>query len=189
MWEPSAAVQSGPSIPGYETRGWLQNAGFPRYNSPMGMRLQEAVALRTERAAEEFLSAIARVPDDKLEWSPNGDARTPLDILQECGRVNERWAEMLETGQWITWKQDHIQDLIARTSTRESAVAYFSAATERFVAAVRDLPDARLDEPFTAPWRTASTAEWLMHALWHISYHEGQINYIQTLYGDWEYGS
>jgi len=153
------------------------------------MTLQEAVALRTERAAEEFLAAVKRIPDDKLRWSPIGEARSVLDVLQECGRVNERWADMIESGQWITWPREHIQDLIAKTGDRESAVAYFEAATAKFVSAVRGLPDGRLDEPFESPWRTASTAEWLMHALWHISYHEGQINYIQTLYGDWEYGS
>ncbi|HVT14043.1 MAG TPA: DinB family protein [Fimbriimonadaceae bacterium] len=154
----------------------------------MAISLQEAVARRTEIALEDFAAAVQRVPTERLEWQPIGDARPVLEIVQECGRVNERWADMIASGEWIAWDAGKIEGIRSETADIERAMAYLRASTAKYAATVRALPDERLDVEFQAPWRSATMAEWLCHALWHLSYHEGQINYIQTLYGDWSYG-
>ena len=75
---------------------------------------------------------------------------------------------------------------LAALDTDEKAIAGMKAATAKLVGVVRALPDDRLDVPIESPWGTYTTAAWAAHAITHNSYHQGQVCYIQTMYGDKE---
>jgi len=114
-----------------------------------------------------------------------GESRTVLDLVQECSEVNSRWAEILGDGEWMVWAPELIKRHAEEIPTLELAIERLRRTTESFLKVVAATPDEKLDDTIDLPWGTFSYGDCLMHALWHLSYHEGQINYIQTLYGDW----
>lgn len=144
------------------------------------MTLQESAALFTEKSGQEMLLTLARTPDDKLDWKPEETARTTMDFLRECSVHCDEWAQLLESYVW----PDKFTVRVGSITTREEAVAEMTASVKRLAEVIRAVPDEKLDIPFKTPWEEAPIAFWLTYAGGHTQYHTGQMNYIQTLYGD-----
>jgi hypothetical protein len=51
-------------------------------------------------------------------------------------------------------------------------------------AAIIAFPEAEMNDEITLPWGTYTLAAVMGFPAWNLNYHFGQINYIQTLYGD-----
>jgi uncharacterized damage-inducible protein DinB len=143
--------------------------------------LQEAVARRTEVALADFDALVARTRPDRIQWKPEG-AKSVLEIVRECAEVNERWASILRTGRWVGY--DPSREAPSFLPTVAVARAHLRTTTGLFVTEVRRFPDQRLNEVIVLPWGEVTAEDALMHALWHLSYHEGQVAYLQTMYGD-----
>ena len=148
--------------------------------------IQKLTADRTRQAAQDLIFATSRVPAERQTWQPLGDSRYVLDMIQECAHVNDRWAQMLRRDEWYINTREEVEAYNAAILDMPSALQMLKDSAERFAQAVEGLSDARLSDDFVTPWRTAKVGQWIFHAIWHMSYHEGQIQYIQTLYGDWE---
>lgn len=131
-----------------------------------------------------LIATAEYMPSEKLEWQAMGKARTALDIVQECAAVNARWSLMLPIREWVEWDADKYREHIKDMDTLEKAVEGLRRDTQLFVDAVLRIRDEELNDPVKLPWGNYSLADCTMHALWHMSYHEGQLNYIQLLYGD-----
>ncbi|MCW3059839.1 MAG: hypothetical protein JWQ02_1660, partial [Capsulimonas sp.] len=67
----------------------------------------------------------------------------------------------------------------------ETLEALLRTNTERFCAAVRDLPDDRLNEEVELPFTPGKfpISFTVSYCYWNMSYHEGQINYIASILG------
>jgi len=144
------------------------------------MTLQEASARFTEKSGAEMLLTLARTPDDKLDWKPEPTARSAMDFMRECAVHCDEWAQLLDS---FTWPAQ-FKTRIGSIATREEAIAEMNAAVARLVASIREVPDDKLDDLLKAPWEEAPIGIWLTYAAGHNQYHIGQMNYIQTLYGD-----
>ncbi len=83
----------------------------------------------------------------------------------------------------IDWP-DKLAKLADRKS--DSLVAEFCAGNEALETVIKSMSDDYLSETFMWSWaeRNISYAEFAFIPAWHLDYHAGQINYIQTLYGD-----
>jgi hypothetical protein len=144
------------------------------------MTLQESAALFSEKSGQEMLLTLARTPDDRLEWRAEETARTVMDFLRECAVHCDEWAQLLESGVW----PEQFKTRVGSIASREEAVAEMTASVGRLAAVIRGLPDDRLDLLLKAPWEEAPIGFWVTYAAGHTQYHTGQMNYIQTLYGD-----
>ncbi len=52
---------------------------------------------------------------------------------------------------------------------------------------MKDFPDEKFDDKFTLPFdggQVITMKENMAYPMWNFTYHQGQIAYIQTLYGD-----
>ena len=143
--------------------------------------LQEAVAQRTEMAYQEFDASVRRTAEDRTDWKPEG-GRSVLEIVREVAEVNERWASILRNGKWVGY--DPAREAPSFLPTLSVARAHLRTTTGLFVTEVRGFPDSRLQNTISVPWGDITGETALFHALWHMSYHEGQIGYLQTMYGD-----
>ncbi len=144
------------------------------------MTAQEAAARFTEKSGAEMLLTLARTPDDKLEWKPEGIARSTMDIVRECAVHCDEWGQLLDSLEWPA----EFKVRIGAMTTREEAIYELKAGVGRLVEAIRAVPDDKLDQNFKSPWEEAPVGFWLTYAGGHNQYHIGQMNYIQTLYGD-----
>lgn len=143
--------------------------------------LQEAAARRTEMAYRDLDALILRTREDRVHWKPEG-AKSVLEIVRETAEVNERWASILRTGKWVGY--DPSREAPSFLPTLSVARAHLRTTTGLFVTEVRRFPDHRLDQIISLPWADITGETALFHAFWHMSYHEGQIGYLQTMDGD-----
>jgi hypothetical protein len=146
--------------------------------------LQEFLAKATPEAATELETAILRLPDDKRNWSPMGQARTALDMMAECAILNDV-SEMVRTR---TFPADFDFGAFARAKTEiaqdwDKLRALLHENASRAVAAIRKVPDEDLGIEIPMPWGPVTVGQTIAYPYWNMSYHTGQINYLASMLG------
>jgi hypothetical protein len=146
------------------------------------------IANSTREVAEGLERAILAMPADRQIWRPLDEGRSALDQLAECAVINAWAAQVFRDRAVPPLDGDAYAKECAALDTVEKAAAALRSATQTLVSAMESLPDDALDIQVQFPWDETSCtlAEALLTAYWNLTYHVGQINYIQTLYGDKE---
>jgi hypothetical protein len=152
------------------------------------MTVQEFQAKRTERIAEALAHFVATTREDRLNWEPpadgEGETRGVLEQVEECIIVNGLYAGLLRG------------EAVDREAAREKrlnfvdvtdASAQLTASGREVAEAIRALSDGDLTREFPF-WRGPVRGENLIEMPYrNMCYHCGQVNFIQTLYGDQEF--
>lgn len=138
------------------------------------------------RAHQRLVNDFNALPEDKRNVSPGGVARTPVNIVAECATVNERIAAYLQTGEANRPSPEELGKHIASFDTPETALAYLNTATAKVLEVIATLDIDTLGDEVRVmrfPMTKFALVELVAH---HMLYHDGQITYLQTLYGDAE---
>ena len=152
----------------------------------MTMTIQALAAELTRETAEVLIAVAVATPEDKLTWQPLDNGRTIMDQLVECTLANRKWTNILRTGVYGNIGGEAAEQAYAELNTREKVTVSLRETAADLAAAIEAVPDADLARNLETPWGPYTLARSCMHAYWNMVYHEGQINYIQTLYGDLE---
>jgi len=147
------------------------------------MTVQEFIATGTEKATADLLHAFENTTAEKRGWEPEG-ARCARNVVAECAVMADGVADIVTEGKVPDFDMAKFYATLAALDTDEKATAALKAGTAKLVGVIKALPNDKLDVPIVSPWGTYTTAAWAAHVMTHNSYHEGQVNYIQTLYGD-----
>ena len=137
------------------------------------------------RQAAESLAKAARELGDKITWRPLDKGRSALDQVIECGGINLLGARVFEnhdTAPTVDW--DAMEKMRAEYQDPEKALDLLATATDRLARAIEAFPAEQLGEQVTLPFgggMQKSFAEVALLNHWNMVYHEGQVNYIQTL--------
>ncbi|HLO98411.1 MAG TPA: DinB family protein [Fimbriimonas sp.] len=133
---------------------------------------------------------FANTPDDRVAWSPSPTARTPLGQVAHCANSLGFIATMLEGtpyGAPTTVEADkNFLELEKEVDTREKATELLNRNFDRYITLLQNTTAEDLDKmialPFgmgEAPFRFVMSAGY-DHTLCHL----GQLEYMQTIYGD-----
>jgi uncharacterized damage-inducible protein DinB len=152
----------------------------------MTVTVPEVAAQMSAETAETLIAVASATPADRLTWQPLDQGRTILEQLAECAVANRKWAAILRTGQYMNLPEGTYSQAVERAADLSSASALLREATAELVAAIRSVPVDRLAETIDTEWGPYAIARCCFHANWNMTYHEGQINYVQTLYGDYD---
>jgi hypothetical protein len=142
-----------------------------------------------ESGRAELERAALAVPEDKLAWKPLGNGRTVLDLLGAAAQ-NPTMATGLLRG-----NLEYGPDLFARLAQeRESwgrghSLELLGHNLRELIGEIEKLSDEKLAEPLTLPMLGGGTmplGTWLLMTYRSLMARTAQINYIQTLYGDFE---
>ncbi len=152
----------------------------------MRMTVMQLAASRTQRAVNDLVAAARSTQPDKLEWIPMGEARTILDQLTECVIANIKWTNILRTRQYDNVSPEVWEQTTTACDTLPNILAKLQQSGTELVAAISGIPEEETGDEIPTPWGPYSLADCCLHAYWNMVYHEGQINYVQTLYGDTE---
>ena len=132
-------------------------------------------------AERRFLYGLDRTPDDRLNWSPGGEAKTPLAVAGRLTGFLGFFSHLLETGAM----PERPASLPPPPENREAAKSAVEAAFRRLETLLTGMREGDLARPLPTPWGTMIPA---LEMLWWINgitgYWQGQLNYIQTIYGD-----
>jgi len=138
----------------------------------------------TQMMTRELLAALQYTPDEKLDWVPLGSAKTPRAIVVECA-AGYKWlgAELRgEAGAAAVWESIKAEDY----PTREALTQLVGETETEMLAAIDGLTEAQLEEKRQVFWGEETVRDLMWMGVIHTNYHVGQLNYIQTLWGDTE---
>jgi len=155
------------------------------------MSYQDRIARSTSRAVETLFKNARAVPADKLEWQPLDQGRTVLDQLQECSSSPRFYAMILEEKKFPEISDEDRASMQAERkswATIDDCEKACNANTDRFIAAVKNISDNELDTVIDIPGRDQefTISDIVAAHCNHLLYHNGQLNYMQTLYGDFD---
>lgn len=148
--------------------------------------LQNFLADSAQEAMTELKTALLSLPEDKRNWSPQGNARTALDMVAECALLNGATVSILRDRVLPAEYAD-----MAEFSRRKAEVcqnwdsleSLLEENTAKVVDAIRATPDEDLAEEVSMPWGAFSLKESASYPYWNMKYHAGQINYIASMLG------
>lgn len=154
------------------------------------MHTIEHAKQRAVGGMEFFLRNFSHVPDDKLHWTPTPTAKSALRIAAHTALYAGRFAAMirdrrLPSPENLTeWLAERDAEEVAVTC-REEMERAFRAGTEEVVAALDALTSADLETVLDSGqgW-TMPMTQLVVLPGWHATLHAGQIDYLQTCWGD-----
>ena len=144
---------------------------------------------RFERYSERLLHLFSFVPDDKLTWTPSPTAKSSLGIVAHCASVSEFFAKvitrtmpenMASPEEFFKW----LADSEAKITTREGAVASVKAATTNLCKAIDTVNAGNIDTAPNSPFGSVPMQFWIHQGGDQLAGHVGQIEYLQTIWGD-----
>jgi len=127
-----------------------------------------------------YLFGLDRVPDDRLNYSPGGDARSPLALADYHANFFRMVNYLITRRAFPTERPE-----IVPSASREEAKAKVDAAYGALIATVKELSEDDLRKTLPAPWGGELTVEeFLTAGVFVAGYTQGQLNYVQMCYGD-----
>jgi uncharacterized damage-inducible protein DinB len=156
------------------------------------VRYQDQVVRLTQKAVEDVCRAACALPEDRIHWSPGGEARSALSQMQEIA-VSANWFVPILRERRMPEFNEHAlreaRNSMAANDTLEKCVEAARASTSELCHAAAAFPDEELEREMTLPFgggMVATMADILLMHYWNAVYHLGQINQIQLMLGDRE---
>jgi len=157
----------------------------------VSMDIKENIINASKNAFENVLTAAKAMPEDKLTWSPLGEGRTAIHILAECAQCPNWGIGLLKTRkfEWDEARMEESRKELESLTSIQACEELGWKNAEAFFAAIREFPESDMEDTVRLPFRGGMDMSFVRIMglmVWNCNYHEGQLNYIQTLYGDKE---
>ena len=130
-------------------------------------------------ARQRLLWVLSFVPDDKLTWSPAPKAHSALQIAGHVVASNAFFTDALTKGEVTAHPGD-----AAELATRDAAIEGINSGSDALIAAIKAIPDDKLDAVMKTPFGEISTPFILRMAGLHTFGHASQVEYLQACWGD-----
>ena len=155
------------------------------------MKYQDYVINGTKDAFEAAFKYAKHVQPDKLTWEPCDLGRSVLNICQELAKCPDHAVELLEKKamEMSEDSMDEYKKEVAQWDTVEKCYIAGKARLEKLVSYINSFPEDKLNDKVWLPFdggRDFTMMEIMAYPFWNYQYHQGQIAYIETLYGDKE---
>ena len=141
---------------------------------------------------EMFLRNFSKVPDDKLNWTPTPTSKSALRVAAHTALYAGRFADMIRNR--ALPNPENLEEWIAKNNAEEIAVTsraemerIFRAGTDEVLRVLDGVSDEEVDMVLESGqgWSIPMTQVIALPA-WHATLHLGQIDYLQTCWGDQE---
>ncbi|HWD39155.1 MAG TPA: hypothetical protein VG944_09930 [Fimbriimonas sp.] len=130
-----------------------------------------------------MVSDIQAIPDDKWTTGFGGCSKGGNALVGDTV-TNLRWTTATLKNE-DSDVYNNMAGVIEETSTKAGAIAALTEASAEFTAALKAASDEHLNSVKMAPWQMPMPVFILANvSVSHVWYHDGQLNYIQTLLGD-----
>lgn len=148
------------------------------------MTLKEHIINQSESSLRHFFATARKVPTDKLEWKPLDNGRSVLSLAQEIAYCPLWIPGILDARGFNPEAWSNYEETTKSWTDLDACEAACNENIVKMKEAIMAFPDAELDDSPELPWGKFTYREVLTFAEWNSNYHIGQVNYIQTLYGD-----
>ena len=141
----------------------------------------------------QFLGTLGAVPEDKLDWKPLDLGRSALELARDAAGTPAVTVQVLQLSP--DQPAPTMDELTARAEQpgedwdRAQIIEHIETTHAALVRAIESLSDEELARPLSIPMNphfslSMPLARWALLPYRSYISRFGQINYIQTLYGD-----
>jgi hypothetical protein len=146
------------------------------------------------RAAGRLKTLLTKTPEDKLNWSPSPTSRTPVQIVGHSATSIEGIQSML-MGEPFAFSSTAEMDSRLMESEKEftspeQVTELLDKNTAAYDAGLDSLTPEQVASTVHSPMGPMPLSVAIMFPAMHTLGHCGQLEYVQTIYGDrdWYYG-
>ena len=151
------------------------------------MTVQEFQAEKIEGAAKLLAFWLGAMPEDKQSWVPEvtgaAGLRTARELVAECAAANRFFAALLKGEKPALFRPFEIKSEYA---SLEAAQQDLIASATECAAVIRGMSDEDLEREYRLRWHMTGY-QVIEFPYRNMSYHGGQVNQLQLLYGDTEF--
>jgi uncharacterized damage-inducible protein DinB len=140
----------------------------------------------TQMVAARMRSALRATPDDKLQWSPSDTARNTLHIVGHICAANKAIAATLRGEPMPAMTLSEIPHSEIPLKDRSEAESELEAGVSALLAALDEMTADRLASQVATPFGMMPMTTLITIPGYHMMGHLGQVDYLQTIWGDWE---
>lgn len=140
------------------------------------------------RAKERMARALATTPDDKINWSPSSTARTPIQLVAHASMATSLLQDMLQAKPFpygsVAEFDAGTRKMEKEYTTRAHALGILEQTSTEYFTWLDALTPEQLAstvETFFGPFEMAAA---ITFAADQMRGHAGQIDYLQTVWGD-----
>jgi len=152
------------------------------------MKPAEILSYLTTDAVDYFVKYLKAIPSDKITLKPAPTCKSPLEIAQECLALCNflilAFRHNFKNFNPQTWES------CLKEACKFSDIGKLSVAlkrkTKELVTLLSSVKTSNYKNEIKSPWdaKKIKLVDLVFDHYWHLSYHVGQLAYIQTLYGD-----
>lgn len=151
------------------------------------MTVQEFQAEKIEGAAKLLAFWLGAMPEDKQSWVPEvagaAGLRTAREQVAECATANRFFTALLKGEKPALFRPFEVKSEYA---SLEEAQQDLIASAAECAAAIRGMSDADLEKEYRLRWPMTGY-QVIEFPYRNMTYHGGQVNQLQLLYGDTEF--
>src|SRR5579862_8542521 len=145
---------------------------------------------RVTEAMDRFLHDLSFVPADKLTWRPTPTAKSALEIAAHCAGYSGAFASIIRAGRFpstVEEFRDPIQSAIESIMTLEQAQTMLRKGIADTIEALDTVKPEQIGAMIEAPALGRTPFKFFLNLpAMHLENHDGQIDYLQTCWGDLE---
>jgi len=132
-----------------------------------------------------FCVDLKHIPADAYTQPHGGKARTVSDIVAEVAGLNMMMVSILNDMAPSMPSDEEKAGYIATLTNVDACTQAITSSCEALAQAIQDTNEDDLTTEVTAPWgMTMSKYAFANIVVNNIWYHDGQLNYLQSLHGD-----
>jgi hypothetical protein len=148
--------------------------------------LKEHLGKGIKQAGESFVRDIEAMPQHILEKSPGGVARTPLDYAYEIALINKRIAARLRNEDPGPWPFTDVKWVTCAPEycDKEKMTNFVRDSFDEVAKAWDAFDETQLETPIKLPSGETNALDLGAMVFSHAVYHDGQLNYAQSISGD-----
>jgi hypothetical protein len=135
---------------------------------------------------DRLVKDLKAIPAEKQGECPGGCTRSALNLVAECAMLNGFIAGYLTGANTPRPSAEERTAFLASFDSEEKTLAYLEQETNKLIETVRGLEETTLGDEMPFFNRTLTKFAVAEFPAIHMSYHDGQLNYLQTLHGDAE---
>lgn len=153
----------------------------------VNFNVQSSLGQWIRGVGQMYCKDLDALSDEQFTACCAGKARTPQDFTAEVIGMNFMVAKIIAGEAQSMPNDEERAAFVASINSREVGKAKMTEACEALAAAVEALPDSDLGTEILTPWGQPMTKYGFANlCAGHVWYHDGQLNYIQSMNGDAE---
>jgi len=139
----------------------------------------ETEAALARWAATDMIAQLRALPEDKLAWKPSPEAKSALDVANECIAACRMMLPVFGGADWERMP-------FPEHETLEAVSTELLSTVEEYASALEAVQPGQLERRVTFPFGTMDGTRCVTMPLLDLIHHRGQVIYLQSILGDAE---